>query len=158
MRIKFALRAILACKNSPRNNNMSSKWQRNETSSQQMCSSDQVFELSEFELSKFDCILNAAIICWAWQNLDVKTTCNGTCLPDWIWWIKLLSLIQLFLEAECYILQQVFVDLREVGFFSVFFRRILLFVLENLNTSETSVKKKIFMQFCCKWNQVRKFW
>ena len=34
---------------------MSSKWQRNETSSQRVCSSDQVFELSEFELSRFDC-------------------------------------------------------------------------------------------------------
>ena len=56
VRIKFALRAILACKNSPHNNNMSSKWQRNETSSQPVCSSDQVFELSVLELSRFYCI------------------------------------------------------------------------------------------------------
>ena len=56
VRIKFALRAILACKNSTNNNNMSSKWQRNETSSQPVCSSDQVFELSVLELARFYCI------------------------------------------------------------------------------------------------------
>ena len=56
VRIKFALRAILACKKSPHNNNMSSKWQRNEASSQPVRLGDQVFELSVFELSRFYCI------------------------------------------------------------------------------------------------------
>ena len=35
---------------------MSSKWQINETSSQPVCSSDQIFELSVLELSSFYCI------------------------------------------------------------------------------------------------------
>ena len=67
-RIKFALRAILACKNSPHNNNMSSKWQRNETSSQPVCSSDQEFELSVLELSRFDCICSGRLLVLA-QNI-----------------------------------------------------------------------------------------
>ena len=56
VRIKFALRAILACKNSSYNNNMNLKWQRNETSCQLVCSSDQVFKLSVLELSRFYCM------------------------------------------------------------------------------------------------------
>ena len=58
VRIKFAPRAILACKNSPHNNNMISKWQRNETSSQPVCSIDHVFELSVLEISRFYCSIN----------------------------------------------------------------------------------------------------
>ena len=71
VRIKFALRAILACKNSPKNNNMSSKWQRNETSSQPMCSSNQVFELSVLDLSRFYC--TTFVHCWKiFRNQSIK--------------------------------------------------------------------------------------
>ena len=57
MRIKLALRAILACKNSPHNNNMMAKKRNIEPS---RFSSDQVFEISWFELSRFYCIYNGS--------------------------------------------------------------------------------------------------
>ena len=52
---KFELPEV-RIKNSPHNNNMSSNSQRNETSSQPVYSSDQIFELSVLELSRFYCI------------------------------------------------------------------------------------------------------